>query len=196
VCWSDAGPRGGTSHSNLAEENACGGAWDVTTACSALGNAEGVSYRHQRDAGYARRKVGVNVSRSSGDHHVSANLGAARRRRQGPRPRTGKRAGGAQRRGLDARRAQLHARWVMAARNTRLIPCHIRWATRAEPMKDSANSKVPGQALPTTLRKGKRSLFTTLCVRGHRLLGSRAISPSSPGIVSAAALAVQETASP
>ena len=77
---------GRTSHSNLAGENACVGSWDVTTACSALGNAEGVSYRHQRDAGYARRKVGVNVSRSSGDHHVSANLGAARRRRPAPRP--------------------------------------------------------------------------------------------------------------
>jgi hypothetical protein len=50
------------------------GSWDAAAACSALGNAEGGVYRHQRDIRRIRpAKVRVNVSHSLIGHHVNAN---------------------------------------------------------------------------------------------------------------------------
>jgi hypothetical protein len=68
--------------SNVHQQAGCESArdqGDVTlTARSALGNAEWVSAdTNEIRAEYAWRKFGVNVSRSSAGHHVSANPGAA-----------------------------------------------------------------------------------------------------------------------
>src|SRR5882672_6173323 len=49
------------------------GSWDAAAACSALGNAEGVSVdTNEIPAEYGSPKAGVNVSHSPVGHHVNA----------------------------------------------------------------------------------------------------------------------------
>ena len=149
------------------------GQWDAHRGALRIGQCGGVSAdTNEIPAEYAWRKFGVNISRSSAGHHVSANPGAARRRRQGPKPRTSARAGGAQRRGLVRRRAQLDNRGVMAgnqrvragvtrpvswrevrglvARAPRGFPSPCEWVRRPprpprRPLRPTGSRSVPGR---------------------------------------------------
>lgn len=101
---------------------------DVTlTARSALGNAEPVSSRHQRDArrirlaGILRQRQPFTSAIQVG-HHANARQRAARRRGQCPKPRHDDCAVGAQRRGIGPRRAQRDD----PVRDGRHVTVHVR----------------------------------------------------------------------
>jgi len=107
-----------------------GAATGTRSACS-LCDAEGVSCdTGEVSAEYASSKSPSNSTICDGrgqtppGHHASANPGAARRRRQGPKPRTCIRAVGAQRRGLDGAEHSSILGRVMAGRETRVRRGH------------------------------------------------------------------------